>query len=809
MVSMILKMTGMTTLYTLLTVFLWMRTADKPMTALRKIIIGVIFGICAVLSTHFGVDFNHMMVNVRDIGPLSAGLFFDPVSGVIAGLIGGIERYIAGTYWGIGSYTCIACSVSTCLAGIVAAVTHVFVFKRTRPSALYALFMGAVMEVFHMYVVLITHRNDMDMAFYVVRTCSVPMIVFTALGMAASAVALQILCNEWKNPFRRMNSEDTPVSRKFQSWLFAVTILVLIINSVFTFNLQTQSAIQTAHDTLTAVSGDIAQTYVGIERAREGIRNLSESLVESSTQAIAEEIDEAGGAGKMDEAALDSLRELYYLESVGVISQDGKLLHSSGQSPLYTGMLSDLISGKETYQSARLSSNRVVAGACCIDGFVQCVIDTNIITDMMNQSGLDDTLSLFHIGSTGSFDIISPAGFSIAGAHRNQILPEWNIAKEKLKAGTTFFTENMFGVDCTCRVEKFEDGSMLLTMLPVKEVYSNRDMQTYESAMADVILFAVIYLLISMLVQSIVVDNIQLVNQSLDKITAGDLDEVVNVRNASEFAALSDGINHTVTALKGYIEAAKKRIEQELEFARSIQDAALPKNFKYPRTDFELYAMMDPAKEVGGDFYDFYFVDNDHMGLVIADVSGKGIPAALFMMRAKTAIRSLAESGRAPSEILFRANNTLCDGNDAEMFVTVWIGIIDLRTGDMRCANAGHEYPVLLRAGGEYELFKDKHGVALGAMENMRFSEYELKLNPGDRLFVYTDGIPEAIDLDEQQYGTDRLTAKLNTLRDATMAQTLPAVREDVASFAGKAEQFDDITMLGFAYYGEEGRQAP
>jgi serine phosphatase RsbU (regulator of sigma subunit) len=179
------------------------------------------------------------------------------------------------------------------------------------------------------------------------------------------------------------------------------------------------------------------------------------------------------------------------------------------------------------------------------------------------------------------------------------------------------------------------------------------------------------------------------------------------------------------------------------------------------------------------------------------------------MMRAKTAIRSLAESGRAPSEILFRANNTLCDGNDAEMFVTVWIGIIDLGTGDMRCANAGHEYPVLLRAGGEYELFKDKHGVALGAMENMRFSEYELKLNPGDRLFVYTDGIPEAIDLDEQQYGTDRLTAKLNTLRDATMAQTLPAVREDVARFAGKAEQFDDITMLGFAYYGEEGRQAP
>ena len=147
---MILKMSGMTVLYTLLTVLLYKRTQDKPMKALTKIIIGVIFGFCSVLSTHFGVDFNHMMVNVRDIGPLSAGLFFDPVSGIIAGLIGGIERYIAGTYWSIGSYTTIACSVSTCLAGFVAAFTSIYIFKRRKPNGTYAFFIGAVMEVFHM-----------------------------------------------------------------------------------------------------------------------------------------------------------------------------------------------------------------------------------------------------------------------------------------------------------------------------------------------------------------------------------------------------------------------------------------------------------------------------------------------------------------------------------------------------------------------------------------------------------------------------------------------------------------------------------
>ena len=809
MISMILKMSGMTVLYTLLTVLLYKRTLDKPMTAPRKIIIGIIFGFCSVLSTHFGVDFNHMMVNVRDIGPLSAGLFFDPVSGIIAGLIGGIERYIAGTYWSIGSYTTIACSVSTCLAGFVAAFTSIYIFKRKKPNGTYAFFIGAVMEVFHMYAVLITHRDDMEMAFYVVKTCAIPMIAFTGLGLTVTSVVLQIICGEWKNPLRWRKSEEVPVTYKFEAWLFIVTAVVLVINWGFTFLLQTQSARQSAQYTLTDASKDIAQNYAGIQKTQEGIATLSETLVLNDTRAIARAVDGMGGADAVNETVLQFWRELYGLECVSLISQEGELLVSVGDSPLYMGLLGKLSAGKVDYQSARLSASRVVAGARCSGALVQSVIDTGSISQTLNQSGLYDTLSTFHVGTDGGFDIVSRVGYSIGGDHRGQILTEWNIAAKRLNAGETFFTEEMFKVKSYCRVERLEDGALLLTHLPENEVFANRDIQAYETALADILLFAVIYLLISVLVQHIVVNNLQRVNASLDRITEGDLNEIVNVRNASEFASLSDDINHTVSVLKGYITAAEKRMEQELEFARSIQDAALPKHFKYPRQDFELFAMMDPAKEVGGDFYDFFFVDNDHMGLVIADVSGKGIPAALFMMRAKTTLRGLAESGRAPSEILARANNVLCEGNDAEMFVTAWIGIIDLNTGEMRCANAGHEYPMIMRAGGEYALFKDKHAMALAAMENMRFSEYEMKLNPGDRLFVYTDGVPEAINVDEQQYGTDRLVQKLNTLRSASMSDTLPAVREDVAEFAGDAEQFDDITMLGFAYYGAERRQAP
>jgi LytS/YehU family sensor histidine kinase len=212
----------------------WKYSRSKRFTFLSKIIVGVIYGLVAVFATHFGVEYEHMMLNVRDLAPLSAGLFFDPVSGIIAGLIGGIERYIVGTYYGIGSYTRIACSLSTCLAGFVAALMHIYIFKRKKPSAFYAYFIGSTMEVFHMYVVFITHRDDMNMAFYVVKTCAAPMIVFTGIGLAVSSIIIVILSGEWRNPFRKISIEEVRVSQKFQSWLFLVTTIVLFLILVLT-----------------------------------------------------------------------------------------------------------------------------------------------------------------------------------------------------------------------------------------------------------------------------------------------------------------------------------------------------------------------------------------------------------------------------------------------------------------------------------------------------------------------------------------------------------------------------------------------
>ena len=684
MLLMILKMTGITALYVLLTILIWKKVNGRLIGLWQKILIGLVYGVCSVLSTHFAVDYSHMLLNVRDLGPLAAGLFFDPLSGILAGLIGGIERYIAGTYWGIGSYTRIACSVSTCLAGFLAAALRVWLFRHKKPSGIFSFILGAVMEVFHMYVVFITHREDMSMALYVVKVCSGPMILFTGGGLAVCSAVLRDLTGEWQNPFRRVEKDEIPVSRRFQFWLFIVTGVILLFNLGFAFALQTSAAVQNARNMLNNTADDIRETY--------------------------------------------------------------------DESP-----------------------------------------------EHMKENSF-----LFHVGQDGTFDLVDQDGAIVAGSHAGGKLSEEQIRLIREKPEKQSFFTELFGVDSLCRAESMDDRLTMLLQLPLSEIYENRDAQVYETAFADILLFAVIYTLISQLVQQIVVKNLSLVNASLGRITSGDLNEIVNVRESSEFASLSDDINQTVDTLKGYISAAEKRIEQELSFARAIQDAALPKNFVFPRHDFEIYAIMDPAREVGGDFYDFFFVDQHRIALVIADVSGKGIPAALFMMRAKTAIRGLAESGRKPSEILFRANNILCEGNDTEMFVTVWMGIIDLKTGLMTCVNGGHEYPVIKHAGSGYELIRDKHGLALAAMKNMKYTEYELRMNPGDRLFVYTDGVPEAIDSNTQQYGTERMIRALDRVGDGSLQETLETVQEDLAGFVGDADQFDDLTMLVFSYIGPE-----
>ena len=212
---------------------------------------------------------------------------------------------------------------------------------------------------------------------------------------------------------------------------------------------------------------------------------------------------------------------------------------------------------------------------------------------------------------------------------------------------------------------------------------------------------------------------------------------------------------------------------------------------------------MDPAKEVGGDFYDFFLLDDDHLAIVMADVSGKGVPAALFMMISKILVQNYSMMGLDPKSALEAVNEQICKNNREEMFVTVWLGMLDLTTGRLVAANAGHEYPVLKTPNGPFELVKDKHGFVIGGMEGVKYTEYELNLEKGAKLFLYTDGVPEATDIENTQFGTDRMLTALNECADSSPEQILQHMDASIRDFIKNAPQFDDCTMLCLQYFGK------
>lgn len=283
-----------------------------------------------------------------------------------------------------------------------------------------------------------------------------------------------------------------------------------------------------------------------------------------------------------------------------------------------------------------------------------------------------------------------------------------------------------------------------------------------------------------------------------------------HIRNRDEIGELARSIDDMEDQITGYISdiariaAKEEKTRTELSLAARIQASMLPDVFPpFPeRKEFELFASMDPAKEVGGDFYDFFLIDSDHLYLAIADVSGKGIPGALFMTISMLALSQIIREGKSPAEVLEAANNAICLNNREEMFVTVWLGILEISTGKLTAANAGHEYPALRKPDGRFELFKDPHGFVVGGMEDMKYKEYELQLLPGSQLFLYTDGVPEATDSSERQFGTQRMLTALNGHCGEHPEEIIGGVYAAVDSFVGQAEQFDDMTMLCIQYNG-------
>lgn len=286
----------------------------------------------------------------------------------------------------------------------------------------------------------------------------------------------------------------------------------------------------------------------------------------------------------------------------------------------------------------------------------------------------------------------------------------------------------------------------------------------------------------------------------------------IEIKTGDEIEQLSQSFNFMLEELEDYIAnlskvtAEKERIGAELDIAKHIQASMLPCIFPaFPdRTEFDIYATMDPAKEVGGDFYDFFMVDDRHLAIVMADVSGKGVPAALFMVIGKTLIKDHTTPDRDLGQVFAEVNNMLCDANSEGLFITAFEGVLDLVTGEMNYINAGHEMPFICKAGGDFEGYKVRPGFILGGMEDIVYRAGSCTIEPGDKIFLYTDGVPDAINMEEERYDHQRLEKMLNQVKDGTPAEILPAIKRDIDEFVGAAEQFDDITMLCLSYFGQQ-----
>ena len=760
---------------------------------IRSAIYGVVFGGLAVIGTEFGIPMNGAQVNCRDAAVLAAGLLFGAPAGIIAGVIGGVERWFA-VAWGVGSFTRVACSVSTIVAGIYSACLRKYMFEDKKPGWLLAFAVGIVMEIFHLTMVFITNMSSPEEAMAVVHACTLPMVLANGFSVMLSSLVVEILAGD----LRREKAHQLRISQTVQRWLLVTVMLAFVVTSFFVFQLQNEIAVRQTDDQL-----DLALQEVSAD-----LRETSDADMIRLAKEVKKDTDKFKNLEVL--AAIYDVAEVCVVDKSGIIVDStprdyiGYDMASGSQSAEFLCLLEDMESYTQSYGPISFDSTvmRKYAGVRTFEGFLQ--IGYNETQFRRNIAALAKGLTgNRHVGKTGFIFILDSAGKVIStpkNVSAELLTEELNF---RLPESGTTFPAVFNGEESYCRCASME-GCTLISVLPKSEAMQMRNIALYVNAFMEILVFAVLFGLIYLLIKRVVVNQIKTVNGSLAKITGGDLNEIVNVRTSEEFASLSDDINSTVETLKRYISEASARIDAELEFAKSIQASALPNTFPaFPkRKEFDIFALMDPAKEVGGDFYDFYMTGTDDLHFLVADVSGKGIPAAMFMMRAKTELKTLTEAEVPLNEVFTHGNEALCEGNDAGMFVTAWQGSLNLDTGHVDFANAGHN-PPLVRRNGTFEYLRSRAGFVLAGMDGVRYKTQELQLAPGDEIFLYTDGVTEATNASNELFGEARLLEAINSREYENPEELCKFIKAKVDEFVGEAPQFDDITMVALKYIGK------
>ncbi len=755
----------------------------------KQLIIGIVFGIIAVCGTEFGVAIDGAVINVRDAAPLCAGLLFGAPAGILSGLIGGFERWFA-VYWGNGYYTRLACTISTCLTGFLAAGLRKYMFDDKPAKWHHAFMIATIAEVIHMLMIFVTNLNDLKRAFTYVKICTVPMVSINAIAVGAAALAVQIISRDKTDAEERASIPD-----KFSKQLLVTVLTGFAAATSFSYMLQNQIY---ASDTADQLRLSMEDTVLDIsQRCDDILLHVNQLAADYVTYHSNPNLQELA-------SALDA-NEIDIVNSAGIVtasSQKGNIgasledLSCTEFRPLLSDAELDdpVLEFRPSYidkgVSLRYSAVKTARGL---------ILTAFDIIQVNNQTAgvLRNVISNRHIGESGNL-LLLDKGFQTISYSEGAPVPAYDTLKSWI--GNTankplvLHTCIIAGQPYYCMYSPVED-CILVGMISQEEADFAQSLSTYLTTLMQTVVFGALFAMIFIGIRFLIINNIRDVNKSLGQITEGNLDTVVNVRATSEFNKLSDDINSTVDTLKHYITEANQRIDNELRYAAEIQSSALPSIFP-EREEFEIYALMHPAKEVGGDFYDFYFLRRNYLVFLVADVSGKGIPASLFMMRAKTTLKTLAENGVSVADIFTNANYALCEGNDAGLFVTAWMGFLNLATGELRYANAGHDAPLIRRSGGRYEYLPCPRSFVLGGMEGLTYKEEQIILKPGDEIFLYTDGVVEATNQDTELYGEKRLRKTINSHLGENAKTLCTSILDDVNTFYNGAPQFDDITEL-------------
>lgn len=805
----------------------------------KQVIFGVIFGGLAIAATHLGIKINGVTMNARDASPVIAALIFGWPAGLIAGVIGGVERFFA-AYYGAGTLTQIACSFSTLFAGCFASLLRRYLFDNKIPHWYYHLSTGIVVEIFHMLMVFLTHMNEIDYVFVnVVEVCSIPMIIAVGCSCLCAGICVNLFNFKIKNAkdAKEKRLEKSSISNSIQKWLFFTVALGFIATAFFSYSIQNSSALTEADNLLEInikdVQNDIEDTNDNeiLNAAYKAKEKCDDSTDEDYAWNKADNVKYATGetdpvkggyqADDIFNILAHKLAEKAGVDEINLVSADGLIygttvpsyyafdMSTGGQQSQSKDFNDALTSGEhQSYvQPCITNSSGVImkyAGWTLTEGgYIQAGY-----TEASFNEAIADTVQWLtvnrHIGEEG-YLLIADSGLNVVGdstGHDGMNLLTDHIIKEDITKKTSFsmFLSTFDGAKTYLQYGESE-SYYILACIPYSQVTTARDMFVYVTVFSEAIVFSFLFIVVYYLIKVIVVKNIHKINRDLDKISSGNLNTVIDVRDNQEFASLSDDINHTVGTLKEYIAEASARIDKELELAKAIQHGSLPTTFPM-YGDTLIYASMETAKEVGGDFYDFYFLDHNHLVILMADVSGKGIGAAMFMMRGKSVIKSLMERGCSVEEAFTQANNSLCEGNDAALFITAWMGLLDIQTHELTFVNAGHCQPLVKHGPHDFAYLKIKPGFVLAGVAGFPYHSETIILDPGDKLYLYTDGVTEATNSRNELYGEERLLQNINEHQSETPKQICHAISDSVRTFDGEAPQFDDITMLLLEFRG-------